>query len=82
VFAKHAGGRPTSPGSSARSSASELLEELQAKLPEKSLDALTRIRFNGKHLLDLINTDWSALWVCFRAAVLTGSTSPVPASTY
>ena len=40
-------------------------------LPEKSLDALTRIfRSNGKHLLDLINTDWSALWVCFRGAML------------
>ena len=39
-------------------------------LPEKSLDALTRIRSNGKHLLDLINTDWSALWVCFRATML------------
>jgi hypothetical protein len=39
-------------------------------LPEKSLDALTRIRSNGKHLLDLINTDCSALWVCFRATML------------
>ena len=38
--------------------------------PEMSLDALTRIRSYGKHLLDLINTDWSALWACFRGAML------------
>jgi signal transduction histidine kinase len=35
----------------------ELIQEgLYGTLPEKSLDALTRIRSNGKHLLGLINT--------------------------
>jgi GAF domain-containing protein len=35
----------------------ELIQEgLYGPLPEKSLDALTRIRSNGKHLLGLINT--------------------------
>jgi signal transduction histidine kinase len=35
----------------------ELIQEgLYGELPEKSLDALTRIRSNGKHLLGLINT--------------------------
>jgi signal transduction histidine kinase len=36
---------------------SELIQEgFYGELPEKSLDALTRIRSNGKHLLGLINT--------------------------
>jgi signal transduction histidine kinase len=35
----------------------ELIQEgFYGALPEKSLDALTRIRSNGKHLLGLINT--------------------------
>jgi signal transduction histidine kinase len=35
----------------------ELIQEgLYGPLPEKALDALTRIRSNGKHLLGLINT--------------------------
>jgi signal transduction histidine kinase len=35
----------------------ELIQEgFYGELPEKSLDALTRIRSNGKHLLGLINT--------------------------
>src|SRR6516164_6272429 len=33
-----------------------ILEGFYGALPEKSLDALTRIRSNGKHLLGLINT--------------------------
>src|SRR5262245_6523428 len=35
----------------------ELIQEgFYGELPEKSMDALTRIRSNGKHLLGLINT--------------------------
>ena len=35
----------------------ELIQEgFYGSLPEKSMDALTRIRSNGKHLLGLINT--------------------------